>query len=87
METNQKKDLSGLTQEQIVKAYLQSSGVFCPFCGSYRIEVYDTYTTSDEGIACEKVRCYDCERSWTDNYTLTGVDLEDEDEGDEDADS
>ena len=64
----------GLTNKQ-KRDYIKTGGVICPYCGSYHID-------TDQLEMGEKVyqgcRCR-CGKSWTDIYTLTGIE-EDEDE-------
>jgi len=55
-----------------IKEYLQCGGVNCPECGGSSIE--GGSVELDAGIAWQNVTCPDCGASWTDQYSLTGVD-------------
>ena len=49
--------------------YLASGGDHCPYCGSEGCrERWNTnFTVADN-------KCLNCSKTWTDHYTLTGVD-------------
>ena len=55
--------------------YLECRGSSCPFCfstditGSQNVEVND-------GYAWQEIDCYACNRTWRDDYTLTGITLD-----------
>lgn len=59
-----------ITKEQKQK-YLQSRGVRCPFCESDQIEG-DHIDVCAAG-AYQPIYCLVCDRSWTDEYTLTDI--------------
>jgi transposase-like protein len=51
--------------------YLDTGGVKCPHCGHDDIE--GSFIETGAGSASQKVMCVNCEKSWTDEYTLTGI--------------
>ena len=59
-----------MTEEQ-KQLYLDSGGVKCPYCDSEDISAGGV--NSEEGIATQSVECFSCWKTWTDIYTLTGV--------------
>jgi len=59
-----------LTSKQKAE-YIKNKGTKCPFCGSEDIEG-DSFDVN-EGKASQEMSCLDCEESWYDIYTLTGV--------------
>ncbi|MFZ4438053.1 MAG: hypothetical protein ACOYOS_06460 [Syntrophales bacterium] len=63
----------GLTREQ-KREYIKTGGVRCPYCGSSQIDVEKTEISE---TAYQECRCW-CGKSWTDRYTLTGIDEEEE---------
>lgn len=69
---------SAVPQDQFLK-YLDAGGTICPFCGSEKIDS-DAITASD-GPLHANVRCPACKKEWIDTYTLTGIDLPDEELG------
>ena len=59
------------------KAYVDSEGVKCPFCGSENLDREGVDV--DAGGASQRVSCddcgktwYDCYKTWYDCYKLTG---------------
>lgn len=50
--------------------YVEKGGCTCPFCGSDDIE--GGSTNVDAGYATQEVSCNECDRSWEDQYNLTG---------------
>lgn len=54
-----------MTTEQ----YVETGGTRCPFCGSQSIEG-DSFEV-DAGGAAQEVGCNNCDKTWTDVYTLT----------------
>lgn len=50
--------------------YVALKGVRCPFCGSCGIEG-DSFDF-DGAEASQKIRCLDCDNTWTDVYKLVG---------------
>jgi len=67
-----------LTKEEVDK-YVGVHGVYCPFedCGSRNIEGYGSFDM-DANSAWQDIHCNDCGRSWTDEYSLTGVQAHEE---------
>jgi len=63
------------------ETYINSGGVKCPYCGSENIEGGDR--EFEEGFSLQEVLCLTCSRSWTDQYTLTGIILDEAQEPDE----
>lgn len=62
------RSLTPAAREQYVKhAYGK-----CPYCGSRDI-VGDSLEVDGNQVT-QPVSCSECERSWTDVYTLTGID-------------
>jgi transposase-like protein len=53
--------------------YFRSGAVVCPFCNSKNIDAGDY----DFGVCSfyQNVRCPDCKKEWTDEYTLTSIKL------------
>lgn len=52
--------------------YLKSDGTKCPNCNSTSI-TGNGLVEVDTGVAWQAVGCDDCNATWTDNYTLTGI--------------
>lgn len=52
--------------------YLNSNGTECPYCNGNSLEGLGNVEI-DSGIAWQLIGCNDCERTWHDTYTLTGV--------------
>lgn len=52
------------------KAYVDSEGVKCPFCGSENLDREGVDV--DAGGASQRVSCDDCGKTWYDCYKLTG---------------
>jgi hypothetical protein len=50
--------------------YVEKGGCTCPFCGSDDIE--GGSFNADAGYATQETSCNECDRSWEDQYTLTG---------------
>ena len=65
----EQKPMSRLTKAQ-KQAYLKASHK-CPYCGSDNIEGGEHDYSGD--MVFQDVVCRDCEKSWTDEYTLTGI--------------
>ena len=57
--------------EEAKKRYLEASSVNCPFCGSSQID--GRAVEIDAGQACQPMACLECDRGWTDVYTLQEV--------------
>lgn len=59
-----------------VRKYVTSGGAACPFCESSNIEggEHDCEGT----FSWQEVSCLDCEATWQDVYTLTGISVTDE---------
>ena len=57
--------------EEAKRRYLEESGVNCPFCGSSQIE--GQAVEIDAGQALQPMACLECDRGWTDVYTLQEV--------------
>ena len=57
--------------------YLNNSGA-CPVCKSFNITADPI--ESESGAARGYCRCFDCDASWVDYYTLTGYEVNDEEE-------
>jgi hypothetical protein len=73
-----RKDKMPPTEEEKAK-YLKINGTRCLFsddCNSQYLTCGD-WNTSDT-MVCRNVKCDQCEREWTDEYTLTGVAVEDD---------
>ncbi len=53
-----------------VAAYLKAGGCRCPFCGSE--DIVGEGVEIDAAGATQEVSCSDCDKTWYDNYVLTG---------------
>ncbi len=53
------------------RMYVESSGLKCPFCGSFDFDCGRAEVIG--GGARQDVTCKDCNASWTDLYTLTEI--------------
>lgn len=62
--------LRALREPMSSAEYAERGGLNCPYCGSDNISggSFDTYL----GGVSQDVACGDCDRSWTDDYTLEG---------------
>ena len=71
--------MAKLTEEQI-KEYVARGGLYCPYCGLDGIEGVDQDV--DGPVATWTVMCVnvDCRKSWTDIYTLTDMEPDEDDE-------
>ena len=52
------------------KQYAEAGGIICPYCKSNSIEGGKAEFEGDTVYA--NVTCLDCEKEWTDQFTLTG---------------
>jgi transposase-like protein len=59
-----------LTKEQ-KENYVKTGGVKCPYCDSYDIE--GGSFECDASYVTQEVACNNCERHWTDEYTMTAI--------------
>lgn len=50
--------------------YANQGGNCCPYCGSGDLD--GGPVEIDAGIAAQKVGCGECDKEWTDTYSLTG---------------
>jgi len=57
------------------KAYIESGGVVCLYCGDSNLQTGDI---DAQEMICQQVVCLNCKKEWTDEYTLTGVTTDDE---------
>jgi len=64
-----------LTEEQ-KKAYLEGGGGRCPACGSE--DITGGSVEIEGGHAHQEVDCVDCDATWRDVYTLSGIQQDDE---------
>jgi hypothetical protein len=62
-----KKFLSDTTMK-----YLQDAD-FCPFCGKLAIGWTSTEMQTTNKSIQQEVKCYYCQSTWVDHYTLTDV--------------
>jgi len=53
------------------KVYLESGGQECPLCGSGNVE--GGLVDIKGNHAYQDISCLDCEKEWTDEYTLSGI--------------
>jgi transposase-like protein len=67
--------MARLTKKQ-KKEYIENKGVICPFCKSRGIE--GGFAEIDAGGASQHIRCLDCDQTWTDYYTLTTIQPDEE---------
>ncbi len=65
-----------MTEQEARKKYLASKGLECPFCGSKDIQAGETDT--QDYMICRNVACDRCNKTWTDEYKLTGLTFDDE---------
>jgi len=63
--------MAGLTDAQ-KRAYLDASGLICPYCGSENIHALEVLD-GDYNQAWRRVACSECDEEWRDIYTLTDV--------------
>lgn len=61
------------TEQQ--RAYLKSDGMNCPHCGKSGSECIDS--GSNFTNITEDYKCVHCHKTWTDVYTLSGVEVHD----------
>lgn len=52
--------------------YIDNGGVKCPFCESDNITAHENPQFSGFGIF-QDIYCMDCEKEWTDEYKLIGI--------------
>jgi transposase-like protein len=52
--------------------YMRSGGIRCPNCDSDQIEGDGPFEADADWVS-HKIRCRDCEASWDDIFTLTGL--------------
>lgn len=62
-----------LTEKQ-QSEYIENGGNACPFCGEGNFDCGSI--DIEAGFAFQNLRCSNCNRSWHDIYTLTGVEEE-----------
>ena len=62
--------VGGQPADQRQLEYVESGGSKCPYCGSESFTAGSL--TVDGGAAGQKVWCDECDRSWYDEYVLTG---------------
>ena len=60
-----------------MRVYVDGGGVVCPFCESHNIEAQNF--EADAGVGLQGVVCKNCEKEWTDRWSLVEV-IEDEEE-------
>lgn len=55
--------------------YIAEGGNRCPYCRTYAIsgDVIDVESGSESSHAFQDVVCLECQKKWTDEYTLTSV--------------
>lgn len=63
-------ELRALREPMSSAEYAERGGLNCPYCGSDNISggSFDVY----HGGVSQDVSCGECDRSWTDDYTLEG---------------
>ena len=54
--------------------YLASGGDHCPYCSAAAIGYNEEATTLRDGVSEQPAVCRYCGKTWTDIFTLTGVD-------------
>ncbi len=57
------------------KQYIENGGIRCPVCGSD--EISGTGINTDAGFVTQDVGCDKCGSTWTDEYELVGMTLDD----------
>jgi transposase-like protein len=68
---SEEEKMSKLTKEKI-QNYIKNNGLICPYCGSSSIHISSEIEVHRE-MAYQNVKCIDCEKEWTDEFTLTGI--------------
>jgi transposase-like protein len=58
--------------------YIEKDGVRCPYCNNTSLEPLGQLTSNSSGGAYQDIHCDNCGRTWTDEYTLTGITTEDD---------
>ncbi len=66
----------GEIKDETEQKYLDSNGQICPHCDSINIDVYSGIQV-DSNFAYQDVKCLSCGKTWTDEFTLTGITLDD----------
>lgn len=59
--------------------YVEQGGTRCPCCGSD--DISGNEWNADAGYATQEVGCNNCNAEWLDEYTLTGVAIQDDGDG------
>lgn len=57
------------------KEYVDRSGIICPYCNS--IEVKSGCLDINGKTVTDNIICLDCNKEWTDIYTLIGFEVVD----------
>lgn len=65
------------TKKERKEDYLKRQGLLCPYCGDNDLEPTSGHHYSEMTIE-EEMECLACNKKWTDQYTLTDVEFEDE---------
>lgn len=55
----------------LAQKYIENGGSICPHCGHN--DIHGDSITVDSGSMSQTAHCPNCEASWRDIYTLTGV--------------
>jgi len=55
------------------KRYIELGGIKCPFCLSDHIEAGKYYPEAN--FIYQDVSCLDCHEDWSDQYTLTDIEV------------
>lgn len=59
-----------------VVEYISRKGNLCPFCKSDDVEVVDEENLVGDGFFTCNVKCEDCEKIWSEEYSLTNYSTE-----------
>jgi hypothetical protein len=65
------------SKEELEKAYLKNDGERCPICQSSDLEGESLEVEASK--VYQNVSCFVCGASWTDEYTLSDVNIQMED--------
>ena len=63
-------------ENQLRGKYVARNGVICPFCNSDDLDPCGKYITNVEGNITQLVECLGCGKTWTDVYSLTGMEFD-----------
>ena len=56
-----------------VKQYVRNGGESCPYCNAGSLTIVGSFEEADETTVFRQVKCDCCQKSWTDEFTLSGI--------------